>query len=138
MLNLILNCIMQPLVYNKNNSGNSFMYHVDTNNPSSSVFGLKADSGATCHYLKKVRSSYFKNFIKLYHDQKATLPNNSSVQATHSGLLPLGDILSTHTQTHMFFQNYLINSYFLYVFMIFKKSQRRICQCQYCLGSIMY
>ena len=90
------------------------MYHIDTNNPSSSVFELKADSGATCHYLKKERSSYLNIFIKLYHDQKSTLPNNSSIQAIHSGLLLLGDILSTHTQTHMFFQNYLMNPYFLY------------------------
>ena len=36
------------------------MYHIDTSNPSSSVFKMEAYSGATCHYFKIEHSYYLK------------------------------------------------------------------------------
>ena len=85
------------------------MYHVDTNTPSSSVIKLKIDFGATCHYLKTEHSSYLKNCTKLYHGPQATVTNNSLIQATPSGLLPLRNILSPHAKIHRAFQDCLIN-----------------------------
>ena len=72
--------------------------YVAVTKPTSTVFKLKADSGATCHYLKNEHTSFLKNSP---HD---TLPNNSTIQATHSGLLPLSDILSPQAKTSFFFR----------------------------------
>ena len=91
-----------PLYKIKNCSSNSFVNHVDIKN-SSTVFNLKADSGATCHYLKNEHSLFLKNLTKLSDGPHATLPNNSTIQATHSELLPLNDILSPHAKTSFVF-----------------------------------
>ena len=60
--------------------------YVAVNKPASTMFKLKADSGATCHYLKNEHNSFLKNLTKLSDGPHATLPNNSTIQATHSGL----------------------------------------------------
>ena len=44
-----------------------------------------------------------QNLTKLSDGPHATLPNNSTIQATHSGLLPLCDILSPQTKTSFIF-----------------------------------
>ena len=46
-----------PLHIIKSCSSNSSVNHVTIN--SSTVFNLKTDSGATCHYLKNGHSSFF-------------------------------------------------------------------------------
>ena len=40
--------------------------YVAVNIPPSTVFTLKADSGATCHYLKNEDSSFLQNLTKFY------------------------------------------------------------------------
>ena len=77
--------------------------YVAVNIPPSTVFTLKADSGATCHYLKNEDSSFLQNLTKLSDGPHATLPNNSTIQATHSGFLPLSDIISPHAKTSFIF-----------------------------------
>ena len=46
------------------------MYHIDTSNPSSSVFKMEAYSGATCHYFKIEHSYYLKKLKQLYNGPK--------------------------------------------------------------------
>ena len=77
--------------------------YVAVNTPPSTVFKLKADSGATCHYLKNEHSSFLQNLTKLSNGPHATLRNNSTIQATHSGFLPLSDILSPQAKTSFIF-----------------------------------
>ena len=58
-----------PLRKIKNCSSN----YVAVNTPHSSVFKLKDDSGATCHYLKHEHSSFLQNLTKLSGGLYATL-----------------------------------------------------------------
>ena len=88
-----------PLHKIKNCSINS----VAVNTPHSSIFKLKADSGATCHYLKNEHNSFLQNLTKLSDGPYATLPNNSTIQVTHSGFLPLSDILSPQAKISFIF-----------------------------------
>ena len=88
-----------PLYKIKNYSSN----YVAVNTPHSSAFKLKGDSGATCHYLKNEYSSFLQNLTQLSYGLHTTLPNNSTIQATHSGFLPLSDILSPHAKTSFIF-----------------------------------
>ena len=65
------------------------------NNISSSVVTLdkpacmKADSGASKTYLKKEHEKYMHSMTDLSNGPKAILPDNSSIQASSQGLLPL-------------------------------------------------
>ena len=101
-----------PLDKIKNCFSNSFLYPVDINAKHSSVFRLKTDSEATCHYLKNEHSSFLQNLTKLSDGPHATLPNNSTIQATPSGLLPLSDILSPQAKISFIFQAYPMSPYF--------------------------
>ena len=46
---------------------------------------------------------FLQNLTKLSDWPHATLPNNSTIQATHSGILPLCDILSPQEKTSFIF-----------------------------------
>ena len=40
---------------------------------------LKADSGATQHYLKQEDSTILENYTKINNDPKVSLPNNTTI-----------------------------------------------------------
>ena len=50
---------------------------------------LKADSGATIAYLQLKHAKFLQNVELLRNDPYATLPDNSKIQATVKGTLPL-------------------------------------------------
>ena len=51
---------------------------------------LKADSGATSHYLKDLHIHALTNVTPLLNGLRVMLPNNATIQSTHSGTLPFG------------------------------------------------
>ena len=60
---------------------------------------LKADSGATQHYLKQEDSVILENYTKINNGPTVSLPNNTTIQATHRGTLPLPSAISTAAMT---------------------------------------
>ena len=63
------------------------LYHMDEDI-------MKADSGASKTYLREKHSKYLNNSQVLYNGPKATLPDNSSIQASMQGNLPLHESLT--------------------------------------------
>ena len=59
-----------------------------------SVITLKPDSGASSHYLKDCHKHALKNVAPLLDGPRVMLPNEATIQATHSGNLPFGIKLS--------------------------------------------
>ena len=55
---------------------------------------LKADSGATKHFLKQVHAYLLRNLIPLQNGPKALLPNKTVITPSHSGNLPFSKSLS--------------------------------------------
>ena len=51
---------------------------------------LKADSGASNHYLKDSHIHALKNVAPLLDGPRVMLPNEATIKATHSGNLPFG------------------------------------------------
>ena len=58
---------------------------------------MKADSGASKTYIKENHKKYLQDQIILKNGPRATLPNNSTIQATISGQLPLHPSLKHKT-----------------------------------------
>ena len=52
---------------------------------------LKADSGATKHFLKQVHAYLLRNLVPLQHGPQALLPNKTVITPSHSGNLPFSN-----------------------------------------------
>ena len=52
----------------------------------------KADSGATCHFLMSSHANLLGNVKTLENGQIATLPDKSTIQASHQGSLPFNNL----------------------------------------------
>ena len=70
--------------------GNNFTYYNVPNAVTSNTSPvMKVDSGATKTYIKPTHQNYLRKVIQLQNGPIATLPNNTQIQATAQGYLPL-------------------------------------------------
>ena len=57
-------------------------------------FNLKADTGASKHFVKNEHKKYLAQLQSLIDGPKAMLPNKATITATHKGSLPIGKRLT--------------------------------------------
>ena len=55
---------------------------------------MKADTGASKHFVKKKDSQFLSNLRELKNGPRAMLPNKATISATHKGFLQLGNKFS--------------------------------------------
>ena len=87
--------ILHMCNYLKNNlcHTNSLFVPSDTNTKPSN-FMMKADTGASTHFVKEKHKKYLKQLKQLFDGPRAMLPNKAMISATHKGILPLGNHFS--------------------------------------------
>ena len=68
----------------------------NSNSPTASV--LKADSGASKHFIRDNDSKHLKNIKALLNGPVAKLPDNKYIRTSSTGLLPFEEYLSEDTK----------------------------------------
>ena len=75
--------------------GNDYIYYLSPNTVTSNISPvMKVDSGASKTYIKPEHKKFLRNVEHLKNGPRAILPNNTQIQASEMGNLPLHSDLS--------------------------------------------
>ena len=81
----------------KNKVKDRLPFSVDT--PSSTITIAKADNGGSSHYYRTADAQVLQDMCPTPYGPTVMLPDSSSIQATHKGILLLSQSLSTVSKT---------------------------------------
>ena len=88
--------ILHMCNYLKNNLCHTNSLFVPSDNIKKTImFMLKADTGASKHFVKDKHKKYLSQLQQQFNGPKAMLPNKATIAATHKGSLPMGKKFST-------------------------------------------
>ena len=79
---------------NKLCQANSLFVPSDNISNKNTLFKLKADTGASKHFIKNEHKTFLAQIQKLFDGPRAMLPNKNTIKATHKGNLILHNQLS--------------------------------------------